>query len=73
MNIDTDPMGLPRIVNRPTLFLPKSETCATYIPEGLVSISQWDNIVDAAYSDVIPPSIAKISRDERYRRREARK
>lgn len=73
MTIDTDLMNLPRIPNRPTLFMPKSKTYATFIPEGLISLSQWDDLIDAAYTDVIPPAIAKISREERYRQREARK
>ncbi|KAL6406204.1 hypothetical protein AUP68_10372 [Ilyonectria robusta] len=73
MTIDTDRMNLPRIFKRPTLFMPKSETYATYIPEGLISLSQWEELIDAAYTDVIPPAIAKISREERYRQREARK
>lgn len=73
MTIDTDPMNLPRIIKRPTLFMPKSKTYATYIPEGLISLSQWEELIDTAYTDVIPPAIAKISREERYRQREARK
>ncbi|KAL6409190.1 hypothetical protein AUP68_05561 [Ilyonectria robusta] len=48
-----------------------SEFYITYIPEGLISLFQWEELINAAYIDIIPPAITKISREECYRQREA--
>ncbi|KPM40244.1 hypothetical protein AK830_g6344 [Neonectria ditissima] len=56
-----------------TRYLPSSETWAPYVPDGLISASQWPKILDEVQRHVSPVVEAKVSRAERLAERSRRK
>jgi len=59
----------PPAPSRWTYLLPKSGTYATYIPDGLIGLNQWDTITEHAVRGVVREETPVESREERYRRR----
>ncbi|KAK7416736.1 hypothetical protein QQX98_005062 [Neonectria punicea] len=56
-----------------TRYLKSSDTWATYVPDGLISASQWPEILEEAERRFMPDAEPKISRAERLAERSRRK
>ena len=63
----------PMLSMRRTYYLPKSGTFSTYIPDGLIANTQWDEIIDYAMRGVVREETPAESRRDRYQRRHGRK
>ncbi|KAK7428320.1 hypothetical protein QQZ08_005217 [Neonectria magnoliae] len=56
-----------------TRYLKSSDTWATYVPDGLISVSRWSEILKEAERRFLPVTEPKISRAERMAERSRRK